>query len=128
MESKKMLGQVASFAIRLVKKGEKYGLKDRLTWKKDEPGVEFYYVNEETVRAHGPQGFFVSRYYYTSLRFHSRNPVTEAGLCLDGGDALRMSLSAQEMQQVMAMVDAAIAEFATPAQIQGWRDAWKIRR
>jgi hypothetical protein len=38
-----------------------------------------------------------------------------------------MSLSAQEMQQVMAMVDAAIAEFATPAQIQGWRDAWKIR-
>ena len=52
--------------------------------------------------------------------------MTEAGLCLDGGDALRMSLSAQEMQQVMALVDAAIAEFATPAQIQGWRDACSV--
>jgi len=29
---------------------------------------------------------------------------------------------------VMALVDAAIAEFASPAEIQVWRDAWKIRR
>lgn len=126
METKQMLGQISNFAVRLIKKGDKYGLQDRLTWDKDEPGVEFYYISKEAVQAHGPQGYFVSRYYYTTLRFQSHNPVTEKGLCLDGGDALRMSLSAQEMQHVMDLVDAAIAGFATPDQIQGWRNAWKV--
>lgn len=127
MESKQMLGQVGNFAIRLVRKGEKYGLNDGLTWEKDEPAVEFYYLNNEVSKSFELRGYFVSRYYFTTLAFSSKNKVTETGLCLDGGDALRMSLSAQQMQQVMAMVDAAVAEFASPVEIQNWRSAWKIR-
>ncbi|MBS3912686.1 MAG: hypothetical protein KGZ70_12845 [Hydrogenophaga sp.] len=127
MESKQMLGQISNFAIRLVKRGEKYGREDCLTWDKDEPAVEFYYLNNEVSKSFELRGYFVSRYYYTTLRFSSKNKVTESGLCLDGGDPYRMSLSAEEMQQVMALVDAAIAGFATPDQIQGWRNAWKIR-
>lgn len=126
MESKQILGQVASFAIRLVKKGDKYGLQDSLTWEKEEPAVEFYFLNNEVSKSFELRGYFVSRYYYTTLRFSSKNKVTEGGLCLDGGDPYRMALSAQEMQLVMAMVDAAIAGFATPDQIQGWRNAWKV--
>jgi hypothetical protein len=70
-----------TFAVRLVKKGDRYGLHGCLTHDIDEPLVEFY----DTRYDHNSdwleefKGQFVSRYYAETLLGH------EGGLCLDGG-------------------------------------------
>ena len=46
------------WAVRIVEKGDKYGLKDGLTHEGDEPLVEFY----DTRYEHTNLGQFVSRY------------------------------------------------------------------
>jgi hypothetical protein len=69
------------FAVRLVKKGDRYGLHGCLTHDIDEPLVEFY----DTRYDHNSdwleefKGQFVSRYYAGTLLGH------DGGLCLDGG-------------------------------------------
>jgi hypothetical protein len=65
------------WAVRVVRKGKKYGLDNCLTHGEDVPLVEFYDCRYE----HTPLGQFVSRYYLTTLL--QRYPLQ--GLCLDGG-------------------------------------------
>jgi hypothetical protein len=70
-----------TFAVRLVQRGDRYGLHGCLTHDIEEPLVEFY----DTRYDHNSDwleefvGQFVSRYYVETLLGH------EGGLCLDGG-------------------------------------------
>lgn len=62
------------WAVRLVEKGDKYGLNGCLTHDKGDPLVEFY----DTRYKHTDFGQFVSRYYLSTLL------KSENGLCLQG--------------------------------------------
>ena len=68
------------FYARLLLEGDEYGLNDCLIHDA-EPILEFYDASEK----HGPQGYFVSRYYVSTLA-ESRigSPNTCAGLNLCG--------------------------------------------
>lgn len=62
------------WAIRLVEKGDKYGLNDILTHGEADPLIEFF----DTRYAHTDLGQFVTRYYLSTLL------KSESGLNLDG--------------------------------------------
>jgi hypothetical protein len=70
-----------AFFVRTVLQGDRYGLGDRLTHDNADPMIEFYDYQYANVRAFGPRGQFVSRYYVSTLAKHPKG----AGLCLDGG-------------------------------------------
>ena len=67
-----------AWAVRVVETGESYGLRNRLTYKNDEPAVEFY----DTRHPHTNLGQFVSRYRLSTL---TRTHPYGHGLCLDDG-------------------------------------------
>lgn len=67
-----------TFAVRIVKKGEGYGVGDKLVASDD--FVEFY----DTRHKHTPIGQFVSRYCFNTL-YEDRDRLATRGLCLDGG-------------------------------------------
>lgn len=124
--SETLAWRVGQFRVRLVKQGDRYGLEDRLLWEKAEPAVEFYYVGDkDPASSFKGRGHFVSRYYYTSLRFRQSQV---RGLCLDGGDPLRMSLTEVEMEQLMALIDVAVRGFADDEAVQSWRASWRVGR
>jgi hypothetical protein len=83
------------FAVRLVRKGDRYGLHGCLTHDIDEPLVEFY----DTRYDHNSdwleefKGQFVSRYYAETMLKHT------GGLCLDGGIS-DWQVSAGNMAQI----------------------------
>lgn len=54
------------FNVRLVRKGDKYGREDVLTHNEEDPLVEFYDASQD-LKAFGPRGQFVSRYYRATL-------------------------------------------------------------
>lgn len=62
------------WAIRLVEKGDKYGLNDILTHDEADPLVEFF----DTRYEHTDLGQFVTRYYLSTVL------KSENGLCLQG--------------------------------------------
>lgn len=72
-------GSPVAWNVRLVRKGQQYGLNDKLTHDREDPLVEFF----DSRYDHTPLGQFVSRYYLSTLlaRPHS-------GLCLDTGSLL----------------------------------------
>lgn len=71
------------FNVRVLKKGERYGLRDCLTHEDARPVIEFY-DSRYAGPAHGERGQFVSRYYFETLAARMiRQPG--AGLCLEGG-------------------------------------------
>lgn len=51
------------FLARILRKGDRYGLANALTWDEERPGVEFY----DTRYPHTPFGQFVSRYYVETI-------------------------------------------------------------
>lgn len=53
------------FRVRVVRKGDSYGLNDMLTHQEDEPMVEFYDARYDFSPGRGQ---FVSRYYLRTLR------------------------------------------------------------
>lgn len=65
-----------AWAVRLIFKGEGYGLNDEVIHAHDEPLVEFF----DTRYEHTDLGQFVSRYYRCTLLGGD-----EGGLCLQGG-------------------------------------------
>ena len=70
------------FGVRLVRKGESYGLNHCLTHDSHKPLLEFYDLSyPETF---GDEGQFVTRYYLHSL-FSRLQDKNNAPLCLDGG-------------------------------------------
>jgi hypothetical protein len=118
------LGQIGNFKVRVVYQGNCYGLQGNMTWDKEEPGIEFYVVN--TARGvpviGGPA--FVSRYYYTTLI----KPLGKGiGLCLDGGEPIWLSLSADELSAAMSLVKTELAKAYTDADIEKWKQAWSFK-
>lgn len=79
MKIKIILDEVSNmtWAIRLVEKGDGYGLNDQLVHNKDEPLVEFF----DTRHPHTDLGQFVSRYNLSTLLDRSG----DTGLDLYGG-------------------------------------------
>lgn len=89
------------FLVRVVRKGERYGLNDKLVHdggasigKENDPLIEFYDLTH--CDKFGPRGQFVSRYYASTLATHN------GGLTLDGGCHV-WSVDARAMQPVIAL-------------------------
>lgn len=66
-----------SWNVRLVRRGERYGLNNDITHNEDDPLVEFF----DTRNEHTNLGQFVSRYFRSTLL-----ESEEGGLCLQGGE------------------------------------------
>jgi hypothetical protein len=65
-------------AVRLIRKGDRYGREDCLVHDKDKPLVEFYDTRHASPK--WPRGQFLSRYYLRTLQ----STVPGTGLMLDG--------------------------------------------
>lgn len=72
-----------AFNVRIIQRGDKFGLNNKLTYDEDEPQIEFY----DTRYPHTEYGQFVSRYYVKTLLGEDIwGQVAEGhGLCLHGG-------------------------------------------
>lgn len=91
-------GASIPFSVRIVSKGEGYGLNEAVIHDREEPLVEFY----DARHAHTCYGQFVSRYYVSTVLGHPGN----YGLNLYGG-VPDWSLSAETMQAVKAWLGSA---------------------
>lgn len=67
------------FNARLLKRGDKYGLNNKLTYEKDRPLVEFY--EERVNHVNEDYGRFIGSYYVDTIEEHGGNL-----LVLDLGD------------------------------------------
>jgi hypothetical protein len=82
--------QSRTFNVRVVFKGDRYGLNDCLTHDNDKPLVEFYDATQDP-KKFGERGQFVSRYYIETLILFYIETLTGSrarnayGLTLDGG-------------------------------------------
>ena len=92
-ETSKIFGY---FNVRILRKGEKYGLEDCLTHKERKPLVEFYDYRHRDDKE-WKRGQFVSRYYAETLLKHDLN----FGLSLDGG-VPEWTVSAESMREILA--------------------------
>ncbi len=92
-ETSKIFGY---FNVRILRKGEKYGLEDGLTHKERKPLVEFYDYRHRNDKE-WKRGQFVSRYYAETLLEHDVN----FGLSLDG-DIPGCTVSAESMREILA--------------------------
>ena len=68
-----------TFTVRVIHKGDRYGLNDCLTHDKAEPTIEFF--DKTYTEGFTPLGQFVSRYYLTTLEKRPND-----GINLDGGN------------------------------------------
>lgn len=73
------------FLIRVVKKGDKYGLDDCLIHDEAEPLIEFYDLSVN-LKSWGERGQFAARYYASTLAEDAED-LARRGLCLHGGIA-----------------------------------------
>lgn len=74
--------QIEGFNIRIVARGDKYGLDDCLEHDRDDLLVEFY---DAKATQHGPRGYFVSRHFGITIL------GCRDGLLLDGSSGLTIS-------------------------------------
>lgn len=74
--------QVEGFNIRIVTRGDGYGVNDSVIHDRDDFLVEFY---DATFTRHGPRGYFVSRYFGITIL------GCRDGLLLDGSSGLTIS-------------------------------------
>lgn len=77
------------FTVRIIRTGEPYGLRDKLSWNHDEAGVEFYDASVLPLAEHWDEreqkhGQFVARYFASTL-LADREKLERFGLCLYGG-------------------------------------------
>jgi hypothetical protein len=81
---------VDKYNVRIVRKGDKYGRDNCLTYdKEDQPMVEFYIGN-----------YFVSRYYVATILGTDGYGSGEGGLILDGGDVNGTTVKSEDMDTV----------------------------
>ena len=92
-ETSKIFGH---FNVRILRKGEKYGLENCLTHKERKPRVEFYDYRHRDDKE-WKRGQFVSRYYAETILKHDLN----FGLSLDGG-VPEWTVSAESMRDILA--------------------------
>lgn len=74
--------QIEGFNIRIVARGDGYGVNDNVIHDRDDFLVEFY---DATATRHGPRGHFVSRYFGITIL------GCRDGLLLDGSSGLTIS-------------------------------------
>jgi hypothetical protein len=86
---------VDKFNVRIVNKGDKYGLNNCLTHEGDKPLVEFY----DTRYPHTEFGQFVSRYYVETILGDDGYGPKDGGLNLHGG-VPEWTVSAKDMDTV----------------------------
>jgi len=124
------------FNVRLVRRGDRYGLNDCLTHGKaptrrhdtnteipegiaaaggyDGAMVEFYDATYANQKSFGPRGQFVSRYYLATLTNEDgitkrdRSSARNAGLCLDGGNAHVWTVSGPNVRDAIASAQRAL--------------------
>jgi hypothetical protein len=87
--------KVDKFNVRVVFRGEGYGVNDVIIHDDETPLVEFYDSRHTRIN---PRGQFVSRYYASTL-LEGKN----RGLALDGG-VPEWTVSAKDMETVRAQV------------------------
>jgi hypothetical protein len=95
---------VDKFNVRVVTKGEKYGLNFCLTHNGDKPLVEFY----DARYPHTEFGQFVSRYYVSTILGTDGFGSAEGGLSLDGG-VPEWTVSANDMETVRNFLEGVAA-------------------
>ena len=91
-ETSKIFGH---FNVRILRKGEKYGLEECLTHKERKPLVEFYDYRHRDDKE-WKRGQFVSRYYAETILEHDLN----FGLSLDGGIP-GWTVSTESMREIL---------------------------
>jgi hypothetical protein len=108
-------GSGRTFNVRLVRKGDRYGLNDCLVHDKDEPMVEFYDATyERDARFDLGRGQFVARYYLDTLE-DSYGRTTRCGLDLCGHEPA-WKISGTNVVETLAAVGGAIAAIAASRQ------------
>ncbi len=88
------------FLVKLVQKGERYGLRDSLTHDKDDPMVIFFDLSQDLTKF-GPEGQQVSSYYRSTLLERERG----VGLTLVG-HVREWVVDGQAMNQVYRWLEA----------------------
>jgi len=90
------------FTVRLVRRGDRYGLDDVLTHDEAEPLVEFYDARHTRVQSPhwNDEGQFIARYYLGTLRGHDPG----VGLDLHGGEP-DWRITDDNMGEVLAWLD-----------------------
>jgi len=86
--------QCRPFLVRVVRKGDTYGLRDCLTHDKAEPMIEFY---DATGACGDSRGSFVQRYYVSTLEAHPK----DRGILLHGSAPDVWRLDAGALQQAL---------------------------
>ena len=86
------------FAVRVVRKGDNYGLNGCLTHDEENPLVEFYDAEYDFTK----YGQFVSRYYVSTI-VEDENRLIQNGLNLDGGIA-KWSLTGDQMKDAINQI------------------------
>lgn len=64
MNDKRMI--IGKWYVRIIERGDSYGLNDCLVWESSKPGVEFYDYSQDKSKF-GERGQCVSRYYIETL-------------------------------------------------------------
>lgn len=83
--------------VRIVRKGDTYGLNDCFTHDKDIPLIEFY--DDRYKQGFGELGQFISRYYTDTILKHS----TLCGISLEGSIP-DWSINSDNVKQVQAYI------------------------
>jgi len=102
-----------AFNVRLVQRGDRYGLDDCLTHDKDDPMVEWYDATYENTPDFGVRGQFVSRYSLGTLTGKDRYSRCDHRLGSPGIDLCGhvdvWKVSGQNVRDALAAVERALA-------------------
>jgi len=90
-----------SFEIKVIQTGDKYGRNDCLTHDGPIPMVEFYDARNAGKPGYDPEGYFVSRYYLSTLM--ASDPATGINLC---GHELDWQVNAENLRQALQFAQA----------------------
>jgi len=94
------------FNVKVVRKGDRYGLNGCLEHKDADPLVEFYDAEFANKRGFDYRGQFVSRYYLSTLLTHLS---CGCGLCLEGS-VPKWGISSLNVQEAVQFANNYIME------------------
>ena len=104
--------------VRILRRGDRYGLNDCLTHEKDDPIIEFYDTNH-TDDEKWKRGQFVARYYAETL-FDDEWDLQNQGLQLEGG-VENWYVAPQTMAGILRWLRLKLSQFKpTAKQLSDW--------
>ena len=104
--------------VRILRRGDRYGLNDCLTHEEDDPIIEFYDTNR-TDDEEWKRGHFVARYYVETL-FDDEWDLQNQGLQLDGG-VENWYVTPQAMARILCWLRQEFPQFKpTAKQLSDW--------